>query len=180
MRKTESSDTSSRERTGMYVPCVSLPPSSLKNSLGLLSPWRFKIASLSINTQDGSGAVHEQSSAKAYQRLISANQNSSSWQNINTRRCAIYAREQATPARERRENRHLFLRRVRIVGPFSPISLCCKFARGTAAARRRTKRSRYCCGRSRGCLKELKDKELIDEDEYKQMKAVILGKTIVG
>ena len=28
--------------------------------------------------------------------------------------------------------------------------------------------------------KELKDKELIDEDEYKQMKAVILGKTIVG
>ena len=43
-----------------------------------------------------------------------------------------------------------------------------------------TKRSRYCCGRSRGCLKELKDKELIDEDEYKQMKAVILGKTIVG
>ena len=109
MRKTESSDTSSRERTGMYVPCVSLPPSSLKNSLGLLSPWRFKIASLSINTQDGSGAVHEQSSAKAYQRLISANQNSSSWQNINTRRCAIYAREQATPARERRENRHLFL-----------------------------------------------------------------------
>ena len=41
MRKTESSDTSSRERTGMYVPCVSLPP----NSLGLLSPWRFKIAS---------------------------------------------------------------------------------------------------------------------------------------
>ena len=28
--------------------------------------------------------------------------------------------------------------------------------------------------------KELKDKELIDEDEYKQMKAVILGKTIIG
>ena len=28
--------------------------------------------------------------------------------------------------------------------------------------------------------KELKDKELIDEDEYKQMKAVILGKTIVS
>ena len=28
--------------------------------------------------------------------------------------------------------------------------------------------------------KELKDKELVDEDEYKQMKAVILGKTIVG
>ena len=26
--------------------------------------------------------------------------------------------------------------------------------------------------------KELKDKELIDEDEYKQMKAVILGKAI--
>ena len=28
------------------------------------------------------------------------------------------------------------------------------------------------------CL--LKDKELIDEDEYKQMKAVILGKMTVG
>eukprot|EP00964_Phaeocystis_antarctica_P047347 scaffold27387_cov63-Phaeocystis_antarctica.AAC.5 len=75
--------------------------------------------------QEGSSACcsRTESSAKAYQRLISANQNSSSWQNINTRRCAIYAREQATPARERRENRHLFLRRVRIVGPFSPISL---------------------------------------------------------
>ena len=28
--------------------------------------------------------------------------------------------------------------------------------------------------------KELKDKELIDEEEYKQMKAVILGKAIAG
>eukprot|EP00964_Phaeocystis_antarctica_P092687 scaffold59657_cov67-Phaeocystis_antarctica.AAC.2 len=34
-----------------------------------------------------------------YHRLVSANQNSSSWQNTNTRRCATYAREQATPAR---------------------------------------------------------------------------------
>ena len=35
------------------------------------------------------------------------------------------------------------------------------------------------CSSTRGCLKELKDKELIDEDEYKQLKAAIIG-TVLG
>eukprot|EP00964_Phaeocystis_antarctica_P029465 scaffold16606_cov58-Phaeocystis_antarctica.AAC.1 len=41
------------------------------------------------------------------------NQHSSSWQNIRTRRCAVCAREQATPDRERRENRRPALVRFR-------------------------------------------------------------------
>ena len=60
------------------------------------------------------------------------NQHSSSWQNINTRRCATYAREQATPARERRGNRHVSMSARRQHNRWSvspPVNPSCKFAR---------------------------------------------------
>eukprot|EP00964_Phaeocystis_antarctica_P137986 scaffold102615_cov63-Phaeocystis_antarctica.AAC.2 len=59
---------------------------------------------------------------------MSANQHSSSWQNINTREDVQYTQESGRNLLEREGRTDIYRCDRGIVGPFPPISLYCKFA----------------------------------------------------